>query len=270
MLIGACDLVPGISGGTMALILGIYEPLMNSIAELKKCSFKHLKFFSLILGGILISLLFLSSFFHQLLQSENKVYLYSLFFGLVMGSALYVGKEIPKWTKRTFVLLILGAVCAWAVTHTPVLISPPSGALFYVWLVISGSLAVLAMLLPGISGSYLMMILGPYPLVIENLALLSRKGDLASLKVLAPVGLGIVCGGAFFSKWISYALKTHKATTLGILLGFMIGAASTVFPFEGIPPIKISTLGAISTMFFGGFLVLALESKFVKKIYIKA
>lgn len=269
LLIGACDMVPGISGGTMALILGIYEPLMNSIAEVRKFSFKNVKFLGLVLAGIVTSILSLSSFFHTLLQSEEKIYLYSLFFGLVIGSAWFVGKGITKWNGKTMGLLTLGALSAWGVTHAPVLLTMPSGLLFYGWLGLSGALAVCAMLLPGISGSYIMILLGPYPLVIENLAQLSR-GDWMALKVLLPVGVGIAVGAAVFSKWISYALKHARQVTLSLLLGFMVGATGTIFPFKGVPGWEFSTLWSVVAMMFGTLFVLGLESKLSKRYTIKA
>lgn len=269
MLIGACDLVPGISGGTMALILGIYEPLMNAISEVKRGSFKNVQFLLLVLGGIIASILCLSSFFHALLQSEARGYLYSLFFGLVLGSAYFVSKKIERWNPKSVLLLLLGGISAWGVTHAPVLISEPSGIIFYLWLALSGSLAVAAMLLPGISGSYIMMILGPYPLVIENLAALSRF-QWSALAVLLPVGGGIVLGALFFSKWISFALKHYRANTLSLLLGFMLGAASTIFPFTSLPGWEASTFLSLFMMGLGILAVLGLESKMARSYKLKA
>ena len=233
---------------------------MNSIADLKHRRFKSLTFLVPLLLGVGSSLLTLSSFFHALLQSSSKrIYLYSLFFGLVGGSAWFVGKEIAKWNWKTILLLTGGALVAAAVTKMPVLINQPEGILFYGWLIAASALAVFAMLLPGISGSYILMILGPYPLVIENLSRLSHF-DFSSLKILLPVGFGIVTGALCFSRMISFALRRYKNNTLTLLLGFMMGASGAIWPFSEMPSFESTTFLSFAAMLCGGLIVLGIES----------
>jgi putative membrane protein len=180
-----------------------------------------------------------------------------------MGSTWFVAKQIQKWDVKTLILLSSGAVGAWAITDMPRLIDQPEGILLYGWLMLAGSLAVFAMLLPGISGSYVLMILGAYPLVIENLAKLGRL-EFSSLQVLAPLGFGIAFGALFFSKLIAFALKEYKQSTLTMLLGFMVGASCAVWPFEGIPPFASTTFLSFATMCVGAMCVVGIESLVVR------
>lgn len=266
LLIGVCDLVPGISGGTMALMLGIYEPLMHAIADVRNRSFKNIWFLLALLLGVGCSLLAFSSVFHALIQQEAKRgYLYSLFFGLVGGSSWVVAKGIPQWSVSTIFLLIGGAFAAFLVTHMPVLMQTPAGFSFYLWLFVAGALAVFAMLLPGISGSYVLMVLGPYPLVIESLSRLSKQWDGASLKVLLPLGCGILIGAAFFSRAISLALKQYKTVTLSLLLGFMLGASTAVWPYSTVPSMDVHCGISLLLMLAGVLGVIALEAMAMKR-----
>ena len=166
MAMGAADVVPGVSGGTIAFISGIYEELLTSISSIKFSSIKLLKdkgfkvFWKTINGnflialviGIFISILSLAKIISWLLENE-PILVWSFFFGLVLASILFIGKQITKWTILSVVLFLIGAVIAYYITTLQPLVSENSSPLF---LFIAGALAICAMILPGISGSFIL------------------------------------------------------------------------------------------------------------------
>lgn len=319
--IGAADIVPGVSGGTMALILGIYEDLIFAVKSLgtKDVLFVFLlkfkrfhqrvcwDFILALLFGIALSLATLSQTIHSILGHEvYRVYLFSLFVGMILSSVVFCLKHIKDWSPELWWAVGVGAVVTFLLTGTrtepvvngPVfdvkvpkeLISgsdqrqiknydPEVGILFGVsrstlsamyakgyitsstqvyhhgleeagtveefvvpekpgwinfWLITCGAIVISAMLLPGISGSYLLTILGAYPLAIAALADFVRgfpAFDNEAFTVLANLGIGIVIGALIFSRIIGWLLKHYHAITLAALVGFMVGALRTVWPF---------------------------------------
>lgn len=269
LCMGVADLVPGISGGTMAFILGVYEPLLESIGSFRPRhildfllgrwgrilrEINALFLFPLVLG-MALSIFSLSGLFHFLLNDPNgRSYLFSAFLGLVLASAYFVAKKISKWRKRDIFSLTIGAFMAAAIVFMP-------GGQAYVPhqgldlpLIFYGALASSAMLLPGVSGSYILTILGVYPFVI---------GAVMGLNVefLGQLFIGIAIGALVFSRFITFLLKRAFALTLGLLTGFMLGSLPAVWPFEQLVPhfnamnTWVSVL--IATLSF--FLVVAIE-----------
>lgn len=232
---GAADVVPGVSGGTIAFISGIYEELLTSIASVNLATLKTLKsdgikaFWNKINGNFLVSLLLgigisvvsLAKLISWLL--ENKpILVWSFFFGLVLASILYVGKQITKWNVGTIVVLILGVVLAYWITTLNPLISENTSPLF---LFLAGALAICAMILPGISGAFILVLLGAYKPVLD--AIHNRD-----FKLLAIVGVGAVVGLLTFSRVLKWLFNHYKNMTLAVLTGFILGSLNKIWPWK--------------------------------------
>ena len=231
---GAADVVPGVSGGTIAFISGIYEELLSSISAINFATLKLLKkegvkaawksingnFLLALLSGIFISIISLAKLISWLL--ENKpIMVWSFFFGLVLASILYVGKQIEKWNAVTIILLIIGAVAAYFITTLQPAIEN-SSLLFYF---IAGALAICAMILPGISGSFILVLLGAYKPVLD--AIHNRD-----IKLIGIVAIGAVVGLLSFSKLLRWLFDHHKNYTLAVLTGFILGSLNKIWPWK--------------------------------------
>lgn len=232
---GAADVVPGVSGGTIAFISGIYEELLSSISGINIANLKLLKkegfkagwkalngnFLLALLSGIFISIVSLAKLISWLL--ENKpILVWSFFFGLVLASILYVGKQLTKWNAVTIILLILGTVSAYYITTLHPAISENSSLIFYFF---AGALAICAMILPGISGSFILVLLGAYKPVLD--AIHNRD-----LKLIGAVAIGAVVGLLSFSKVLRWLFDHHKNYTLAVLTGFILGSLNKIWPWK--------------------------------------
>lgn len=235
----------------MAFILGIYESFLNALQSLKPGSLfkgRYKQFFSQIewrfllplLSGISFSFLTLSHLIAYLLTHElYRSFLYSIFFGLIIASVICLAKQIGKMQLKDLIALTAGAVLAYMLTQPNLqgtLHYSTTNGVFNPWLILCGALAISAMLLPGISGSYLLMILGVYPLAISSLTIF--LGDLKNLSlnaeaaaVLGNLLVGIILGALLFSRVVYWMLKKFPKITFSLLTGFMIGALKTVWPF---------------------------------------
>ncbi len=286
LCVGAADIVPGISGGTVAFIIGIYEELLASIASINASSlkmlftlkfsdfFRHVRwqFLCLFVLGALCSFVTLAKGFQYCLNDElYRPFLYSAFMGLVVGSVIFCAKQLSHFDVKTFCCLLLGAIAAYFLSGTDLVPNTraPSDDLLDFWVVLCGAMAISAMLLPGISGSYILNILGMYGPVLGALVTWvdSLKGgvfDLASFRVVFSMGLGIALGAIFFARIVRYLLATYRTATIATLVGFMVGAMRSVYPFwtyeetadmrlqplSPILPDVTSSLFAISMAFF--------------------
>lgn len=235
MAMGAADVVPGVSGGTIAFISGIYEELLTSISSV---NFKNLKllinegpkaawkavngnFLLALMIGIFISILSLAKLISWLL--ENKpILVWSFFFGLVLASILYIGKQITRWNVLTVILLLVGAVVAYYITTLEPLVSENSSPLF---IFLAGSIAICAMILPGISGSFILVLLGAYKPVLD--AIHDRD-----LKMLGFLAAGAVVGLLSFSKVLKWLFAHYKNLTLAVLTGFILGSLNKIWPWK--------------------------------------
>lgn len=235
---GAADVVPGVSGGTIAFISGIYEELLSSISSINIANLKLLKkegfkaawkavngnFLLALLSGIFISIISLAKLISWLL--ENKpILIWSFFFGLVLASILFVSKQITKWNASAIILFILGAVAAYYITILHPAISESSSLLFYFF---AGALAICAMILPGISGSFILVLLGAYKPILKALDELQYK----DIKLLAVVAFGAVVGILSFSKLLNWLFEHHKNSTLAVLTGFILGSLNKIWPWK--------------------------------------
>lgn len=238
LAMGAADVVPGVSGGTIAFISGIYEELLSSISSINIANLKLLKkegfkaawkavngnFLLALLSGIFISIISLAKLISWLL--ENKpILIWSFFFGLVLASILFVSKQITKWNASAIILFILGAAAAYYITILHPAISESSSLLFYFF---AGALAICAMILPGISGSFILVLLGAYKPILKALDELQYK----DIKLLAVVAFGAVVGILSFSKLLNWLFEHHKNSTLAVLTGFILGSLNKIWPWK--------------------------------------
>lgn len=234
MGMGAADVVPGVSGGTIAFIAGIYEELVNSIKSINlnalKLFFsgKFAAFWKAINGnfllavvlGIGISIFSLAKGLEYLLH-HYPILVWSFFFGLILASAIYVGGSIKKWKAGTIIAGIAGVVVAYFITA----ISPAEANITWFFIFISGSIAICAMILPGISGSFILVLLGMYKFI------LGAVSDL-NIPVLLVFIAGALIGIIAFSNLLSWLLKNYHNLTIATLTGFMIGSLNKVWPWK--------------------------------------
>tara|TARA_R110001632_G_scaffold74746_3_gene170706 strand:+ start:38 stop:961 length:924 start_codon:yes stop_codon:yes gene_type:complete len=235
MSMGAADVVPGVSGGTIAFISGIYEELLNSISSFKFGLIKTLRkegiksvwekvngnFLAALFIGIFISILSLAKLIESLLEN-HPILIWSFFFGLVLASIIYVGKQITTWNIGSVLFLVVGALVAFYITTLNPMVSENSSPWF---LFIAGMIAICAMILPGISGSFILVLLGAYKPVLN--ALNSR--DFVSIIIFM---LGAVVGLLSFSKILKWLFAKYKNFTLATLTGFIIGSLNKIWPWK--------------------------------------
>lgn len=230
---GAADIVPGVSGGTMAFIMGVYEELLDAIKSFNltfaklvmrlqiKAALDHVPWrFLLTLGsGILLTIFTLATGISWLLEHE-PVFLFSFFFGLILASILAIGVKM-KWALSTFLMLLLGTVSAYLIVGL-VPLSMPNDPLT---LFLSGAVAIMAMILPGISGSFILLILGQYAFILNAV----KTFDLVSV---LSVALGCVVGIVVFARVLSWLLKHYEQATIAVLVGFMVGSLRKIWPWK--------------------------------------
>ncbi len=231
---GGADVVPGVSGGTIALITGIYEELLSSIKAIDLEAFRLLikfqwkaswekingNFLVVLLAGIATSVLSLSKVITFLLKN-HPIPVWSFFFGLIIISAILVLRNIVKWRAVTAVALALGILVAFLITEaTPA--STPEGAWF---IFLSGAIAICAMILPGISGSFILLIMGKYEYIFNAL---NERNWL----VIFTFIVGCITGLLSFARVISWLFKKYHDHTIALLSGFMIGSLNKVWPWK--------------------------------------
>lgn len=248
---GAADVIPGVSGGTVAFILGIYDTLVNAIHEITSPTFikgvltgkikvfNYIKspnalFLMSLFSGIIIAILALSTPIKFLLEN-HPCHIWSFFFGLIIGSILIILKKIDCKNWKNLLSILLGSIGAYfLVGMVP---AETSNDLWFIF--ISGALAITAMILPGISGSFILLILGKYDYILTNVhnfksALLTQNWELLleSVLILGIFVLGIIVGLAAFIKLLSYLLANYHNITISLLVGFMAGSLRKIWPFK--------------------------------------
>lgn len=245
MAMGAADIVPGVSGGSIALIAGIYPRLLDSINSFNLANLRLLKdlevkkFYKAVNGTFLLSLLlgiltsvFLLSRLITYLMEEHPIPLWSFFCGLILVSAFLILKNIQRWHLGVILALILGTALAWWVTNLPPTTTPDA----YWFTFLAGAIAICAMILPGISGSFILLILGKYETILKAVS----EKDLLTLAIFAS---GCVVGILSFSRVISYLLKKYYSVTIGLLSGFMLGSVNELWPWKIVTSWRTSSSG---------------------------
>ena len=242
---GAADVVPGVSGGTIAFITGIYEELINSIKSIDLQALKLLLTFKLaefwkkingtfllsVVGGIAISIFSLAKLMTWLLVN-HPIYIWSFFFGLIIISSVLVAKEIKKWDIFTIISLLAGAAAAYAIT----VMSPASTPNTWWFIILSGAIAICAMILPGISGAFILLLLGKYTYILTAVSNL----DIGTILLFV---VGAAAGIISFSHLLSWLLKNYHTLTVALLTGFMIGSLNKVWPWKHTLETYIDTHG---------------------------
>ena len=231
---GAADVVPGVSGGTVAFIVGIYEELINSIKSINPTNLKLLftfriaafwkainaNFLLALVSGIGISIFSLAKLITYLLENQ-PVLVWSFFFGLVLSSTYFVAKTITQWDWKTYLFFIIGTVGAYFITvATPT--ETPSN-LFFIFL--CGAIAICAMILPGISGSFILVLLGKYFYIMNAVKSLN-------ILIMFVFVCGAFIGITSVSNVLSFLLKKYHNTTIATLAGFMLGSLNKVWPWK--------------------------------------
>lgn len=235
---GAADTVPGVSGGTIALITGIYEDLLSAIksfdakvvGRVLKLDFKgalaelHIRFILSLFLGIGISILSLAQLMSYLLH-HHPVATWSLFFGLIAASIWVVGKQVEKWTPDTGISFLVGTGAAFIIVNLMPAATPED--LWFIFL--SGMLAICAMILPGLSGAFILLILGKYEFIIATL-----KNPFAAehIGIIAVFCTGCAVGLAGFSRVLKFLLASYHNLTLAFLTGLMCGSMRKVWPWK--------------------------------------
>lgn len=253
---GAANVIPGVSGGTIALITGIFEKLIDSIksfdfkavklvftGRFKKFSeYVNLDFLFVVFLGIGVSIFSLALLLRELFCSY-PVFVWSYFFGLILGSIYFVGKTINKWTPSVVITFIIGAGIAIFIS----ILRPASENDNLYYLVICGVVAICSMIIPGLSGSFVLILMGNYKLVMIN-----AVSDL-NLAILLPVAAGAVIGLIAFSHFLSWIYKKFRDETTGTLTGFILGSLGIIWPWKTI--IDITTGERLNLNNFGAILV---------------
>jgi putative membrane protein len=232
---GAANIIPGVSGGTIALITGIFERLINAIKSIDLVALKWLFagnwnafskkidfwFLVRVFAGVGIAIFSLARIF-DFLFTHYPVFIWAYFFGLILASVYYVGITVEKWTFSAVLSFSIGAGVAIAITF----LSPAAENRDFFYLILCGTVAVCSMILPGISGSFVLLLMGNYQLVaieaVNNL----------DMKILTPVLIGMAVGLILFSHILSWLFKTFKNQTIASLTGFIFGSLGVIWPWK--------------------------------------
>ena len=254
---GAANKVPGVSGGVVAFVAGFYEEFIYSLQRVNKTAIKLLingrfksfyryingKFLSLLFLGMIVSYFSISKVLDYFLKN-HELYVWSLFFGMIMGSIYYINKDFKDWNLKSIVSLILGISLGIAISFLDPAMENDN--LFFVFF--CGIISVSGMTLPGFSGSFILILLGNYILLLVDsvnalydtfsevitgdFSVIQNEVRLRLLKVLSIFTLGSVVGLVSFSHVLSYVLKHYKSITTASIIGFIVGSLGVVWPWK--------------------------------------
>lgn len=248
MLMGAADLVPGVSGGTIALITGIYKELLESINSISLSNLKLWKqqglksvwkkingpFLIAVFGGILSSILLLSRLLEWLIENHPLV-LWSFFFGLLIASIIYLFRAELSFSMLNVLYVCFGAVISFLVTQLNG--GANQSSLWYLFL--SGFIGISAMILPGLSGAFILVVMGVYQTVLSNVRIaqdlifnFDQTQFINTASILGVFILGILVGIKVFAKFLSWLLNHYPQKSIAVLVGLMIGALHKVWPWQ--------------------------------------
>ena len=235
MGMGIANVIPGVSGGTVALITGIYQELLKSLKSFDKQAFSllltlnfkefgiytNLSFLAYVFGGSLISLFSIASLF-KFLFKNYPLEIWSLFFGLILASIIFIGQRIKTWNFQSYLAIIIGTLVALSFTFiTP---SAENNNLFYVFL--CGIIGISGMILPGLSGSYILILMGNYEL------LMVRSVSEFDIPLLLTFLFGSIFGLLVLSNFLHWLINKYYSVTLAGLTGFIIGSLSIIWPWK--------------------------------------
>jgi putative membrane protein len=232
---GAANVIPGVSGGTIALITNIFERLINAI---KSFDFKALKllfagkikefakytdlyFLIAVFAGVVIAIVSLARIFDFLFENY-PVYIWAYFFGLVLASVYFVGKTVQRWNAPVIMSFIVGTAIAIAIS----VLNPATENEGFIYLMLCGVAGICSMILPGLSGSFILFIMGNYKLVVIDAVNNLDAG------ILLPVAIGAIVGLLAFSHLLSWVLKRYRNQTIALLTGFILGSLRILWPWQ--------------------------------------
>ena len=280
---GVAEIIPGVSGGTLAFITGIYKELIHSIKSVNLDSLKLLfrfqfknfwyqingNFLSTLLIGMIVSILILSRFIAFLLDSHHFK-IWGFFFGLILCSAFIIFKSINKLTPISYLLLSLGLVLSGYIS----LVAPSSTPNTNIFIFLSGAIAISAMILPGISGSFILVFLSKYEFILNSL-------NSFETNVLSIFLAGCITGLVTFSRLLSYLFKNYYDNVVSMLVGFLFGSLIKIWPFYEIielnqdneplytNPVLPNTYQTLETYYFITFAIVGILSIwFIEKKFI--
>jgi putative membrane protein len=267
---GLANLVPGVSGGTMVLVMGLYDEFVTSVADVTRFKFtrRNILFLSLIVSMAGVTIAFLSGPTGRLISTQRSA-MHSLFIGMTLGGAPLLYKMLRPVKKASIAGLIFGLALMVAVKTTqqekPGKADIAGSAVFvepsYGRDVVAGVLGISAMVLPGISGAYMLLVLGRYEAILAAISLLKdwvttfgKEGDpIIGLKVVVPVGIGAVLGLVTLSNFLKWMLQHHAAPTLGFLMGVLLGSVIGIWPFGATS--QATDFGVGGALALAGFLL---------------
>lgn len=252
---GIAEVIPGVSGGTIAFISGIYEDLLNSIKsfdlELLKMLFQgRFKdiwdkvngwFLLSLLSGMVIGIIF-GIFAITWMMEHYPEPLWGFFFGLVMASAILIGKHTSRWDIVKVIALIAGAGIALFIS----IVTPAEGSTHPLYIFLAGMIAISAFILPGVSGSFMLLLMGMYTLIIPSLKKIMTDFDGQSMYVIAIFAAGCILGIAWFSRLLSWLFTHYRENTFVLLTGFLIGSLYKIWPWRNVSNIVDKKTGVAS------------------------
>jgi putative membrane protein len=238
---GMAEVIPGVSGGTIAFITGIYEKLIHTIKEFDhvfiallakgdlKGAWKKVDggFVALLLLGMMAGLVVGVLLISNLLESHPPV-VWGFFFGLILASVFYIMRRVGKVDGLVILMVVIGSVAAWYIT----VLTPAEGSATYLGVFFAGSIAISALILPGVSGSFILLLMGMYTIILGETRNFIETRDFESLTLLIAFGAGALLGLVIFARFVSWLLKRYKRPVFGLLCGFMIGSLNKIWPWR--------------------------------------
>ena len=242
---GAANVIPGVSGGTIALITGIYERLINALKSGDITSLKLLlsgkfsdfwqridgRWLSILIAGVAISIVTLAKLFEYLLEHHEQLTM-AFFFGLILVSIWYVAKRIEHWKPSVWIALAIGASVAILIAT----LAPASENASFAYVFLCGVIAISSMILPGLSGSFVLIIMGNYALVLGAISTFS-------LSILLPMALGCIVGLIVFSHVLAWVFKHYQDHTLALMTGFVVGSLVVIWPWKNAIVEQVTRVG---------------------------
>lgn len=247
---GAADVVPGVSGGTIAFVTGIYERLLNAIKSVDldaiklffggqfKAFWQHIDgtFLLVLFSGLLGSIISLAKIITYLL-AHHPLFVWSFFFGLIIASVIHIAKQIKQWNMTNIAALLVGTVIAFLITSiSPSSIEPQAWFFF-----VAGAIAICAMILPGISGSFILLLMGMYSHVLQAV---NDRDFVLLILFMAGCGVGLLC----FSRFLSWLLARFHEATFALLAGFLIGSLNVLWPWKQVISTYTSSKGIVKPL----------------------
>jgi putative membrane protein len=242
MAMGMAEVIPGVSGGTVAFITGIYERLLETIKHIlgpevwrtlgreglaAAWSKANGTFLLTLLSGMVFGIV-VGVFGITHLLENYPIQLWAFFFGLIIASAIYIGRQVGVWKATEVVGLVVGTLVAYIIT----IASPSEGSTHLGLVFVSGMIAISALILPGISGSFILLLMGMYTIIIPTIKDALKTLAPESLVVLGVFGAGCLLGLATFSRVLSWTFKHYHNLTLAVLTGFMLGSLNKIWPWR--------------------------------------